>query len=636
MFAIFLGAWAVDTSISGGVARNVWLAKPDTEPIALQRSSADDIRSVAEDLTRTLAEESTVVTIGTVAVRTDLVQLGASVDADALVSSALDARRGSLLTRPFSWAASFVRPITLDIPYVVDAETTDAAVSSILVPALDSPQPPTVRLVNDVYQPIPGRSGVVVNPAALVEEVATAVVAAPPHDLRLTPIATQPNLRLDQVGAVAVDLNRHVGSPLQVSVLGQNTVLTPEQLRAIIEITDGDGGPTWEVIQSKALNELRPAFTGLGSNEQQARFVVIREEPVIIPAQETVVCCDDRTASLLAEAIASEPETPEATEDNPDPGPALRSVELSPRVTDGTAGVGELEALGVVELVATFETAHKCCENRVTNIHLFADKLRGALIRPGETLSLNEHIGERTEEAGFVEAGAISLGKLEAQFGGGVSQVATTTFNAAFFAGLEFPEYQSHSLYFSRYPRGREATINWTRPDLKIKNPTPYGVLIWTEYTDTAVTVSIYSTKYAEVTDAGRTERKQGICTRVTTTRERVYPDGTKDTDTVFALYRQEQGLDCNGNPSDPDDVVEDPDPDPEPNPAETVPPDSIPSQPVPPPTTATTVPATTTTVLPTTTTEPTTTSSTEPPTSSSTSSSSTSSSSTSSSVPPG
>src|SRR5690606_41819913 len=58
--------------------------------------------------------------------------------------------------------------------------------------------------------------------------------------------------------------------------------------------------------------------------------------------------------------------------------------------------------------------------------------------------------------------------------GGGVSQFATTLFNAAFFAGFDFLDYQSHSIYFSRYPYGREATISWPAPDLKIQNTTDY------------------------------------------------------------------------------------------------------------------------------------------------------------------
>ena len=167
-------------------------------------------------------------------------------------------------------------------------------------------------------------------------------------------------------------------------------------------------------------------------------------------------------------------------------------------------------------------------------------------------VQLNGLVGERTQAKGFVPAGAIAQGVLEDQVGGGVSQFTTTIFNAAFFAGMELVEYQSHSLYFSRYPRGREATVSWPKPDFKFRNDTPYGILIWPSYNDTSISVTFYSTKNITVEDLGRRESAQGACTRVATTRQRTWPDGRTETDTVFALYRPSEGLDCNGNPTKP------------------------------------------------------------------------------------
>ena len=92
-------------------------------------------------------------------------------------------------------------------------------------------------------------------------------------------------------------------------------------------------------------------------------------------------------------------------------------------------------------------------------------------------------MGERTPEKGFVTAGAIRDGKHVDEVGGGVSQFATTMFNAAYFAGLQIDESQAHSEYFDRYPRGREATMGFPAPDLRFTNNTPYGIMIWTSYT---------------------------------------------------------------------------------------------------------------------------------------------------------
>lgn len=149
-------------------------------------------------------------------------------------------------------------------------------------------------------------------------------------------------------------------------------------------------------------------------------------------------------------------------------------------------------ALGIKEKISEFTTRHSCCQPRVTNIHLFADIIDGAIVMPGDTLSLNDAVGERTLARGFKPAPTIIRGKLEDTVGGGVSQFATTFYNAVFYAGLEDIEHHPHSYYFSRYPEGNEATISWREPDLIFRNDTEAAVLIRTAYTDTSITVKFF------------------------------------------------------------------------------------------------------------------------------------------------
>ena len=149
-----------------------------------------------------------------------------------------------------------------------------------------------------------------------------------------------------------------------------------------------------------------------------------------------------------------------------------------------------------------------------------ADLVRGAIVPPGETFSINEHVGQRTAEKGFVLAGAIANGEHVEEIGGGVSQFATTTFNAAFFAGLPFGEYQSHSECFDRYPRGREATMGFPHPDLQIKNDTPYGDHGLDElHRDQHHRDPVLDPVRLRAADRADARRRQGNCTRVTTTR---------------------------------------------------------------------------------------------------------------------
>jgi vancomycin resistance protein YoaR len=87
--------------------------------------------------------------------------------------------------------------------------------------------------------------------------------------------------------------------------------------------------------------------------------------------------------------------------------------------------------------------------------------------------------------------------------------------------------------------------MGFPHPDLQIKNTTPYGVLIWPTYTNTSITIDLYSTKFAEATQSGQSKAAKGPCTRVTTQRTRKYPDGTTKVDSVAALYRPEEGVNC-------------------------------------------------------------------------------------------
>ena len=86
-----------------------------------------------------------------------------------------------------------------------------------------------------------------------------------------------------------------------------------------------------------------------------------------------------------------------------------------------------------------------------------------------------------------------------------------------------------------------------------MKNTTDYGILVWTEYTATSITVTFYSTKHIDVEAGELTSSPQGAaCTRWTTPRTRTYPDGTVVEDSVFAVYRPGEGFDCNGNSTRP------------------------------------------------------------------------------------
>jgi vancomycin resistance protein YoaR len=129
----------------------------------------------------------------------------------------------------------------------------------------------------------------------------------------------------------------------------------------------------------------------------------------------------------------------------------------------------------------------------VTNIKRAVQILDGQRITPGELFSLNAALGERTIARGFVPAPMISGGVFVDSVGGGISQVATTLYNAAFFAGLELVAHTPHSIYISRYPMGREATISWGGPELIFRNDWSAPIRINAHATNTSVRFRLFS-----------------------------------------------------------------------------------------------------------------------------------------------
>ncbi|WP_051795346.1 VanW family protein [Streptomyces sp. NRRL S-87] len=181
-------------------------------------------------------------------------------------------------------------------------------------------------------------------------------------------------------------------------------------------------------------------------------------------------------------------------------GAAARTGQLQATVVSPRLTVAEAEALGIKERMSSFTVHFPPAPYRITNIHRAVELINGSVVRPGETWSFNDTVGERTKEHGFVDGIMINDGQYTKSPGGGVSAVATTMYNAVFFAGVHPVEHGAHSFYIERYPEGREATVAWGTLDLRWKNDSGHPVYVKAESTDSSVTISLLGTKkYDEV-----------------------------------------------------------------------------------------------------------------------------------------
>ena len=150
-------------------------------------------------------------------------------------------------------------------------------------------------------------------------------------------------------------------------------------------------------------------------------------------------------------------------------------------------------APGRAVVVGEFTTRFPSGQPRVGNIVLAVRTLDRTVVPPQGYFSLNAALGERTIAKGYRPAPTIAGGRFVDSVGGGISQVATTLYNAAFFAGLELVAHTPHSVYIDRYPPGREATISWGGPELVFRNQWLAPLTIRVTTTATSITVRMLS-----------------------------------------------------------------------------------------------------------------------------------------------
>jgi vancomycin resistance protein YoaR len=334
-------------------------------------------------------------------------------------------------------------------------------------------------------------------------KTADAIVAAYPSNGR--PVALPVHRSKPKVNADALDkamteyAEPAMSGPIRLTVNDEGVTLTPKQIAPSLKlIVNGDGSYTPSLDMAKLEPIVKKKFEGIETLPKDATVEIRGGRPVVVPAVDGMVVARDKVQPAILATL-------------PKPaGQRTASVGLTAKKASFTTE--QASRLGVKEVIGAFTTYFPHAAYRNTNIGAAARKIDGTLLKPGEIFSLNEIVGERTAANGFTTGYIINNGQLVKDLGGGVSQSATTTFNAMFFAGFKDVQHKPHSFYISRYPEGREATVAWPSVDLKFQNDSQYGALVDTNFTAStpgsrgSITVWIWGTKTWDIT-AGKSAR---------------------------------------------------------------------------------------------------------------------------------
>ena len=329
---------------------------------------------------------------------------------------------------------------------------------------------------------VPARPGRVLDRTAaertIVRELAA--LGRAPEAVGLPFRLEQPRVGAASLAHTAQQARIVLSGPVRLELGPTRWIVSRSKLAHLLQLPSGGetrlriGGPAADEWLLKLGDRVRkPA--------QDASFVVVGDRVHVVPARPGIRLDGVATTRALLRAALYR-------------RPALRVVRLpveqqQPKLTTVAA-----HAMHIGHLVASYTTDYGGIPNRIHNVQLVAHLIDNKLIAPGATFSFNKTTGERNAAKGFLEAPVIVNGELTTGLGGGVCQVSTTVFNAAFVAGLRITERTNHALYISHYPQGRDATVDYPDVDLEFVNDTSNWLLLRTFVGPATLTVGLYGT----------------------------------------------------------------------------------------------------------------------------------------------
>lgn len=471
--------YAIDLVQSAGdVPRGVVVAGVDVGGM----SRADAEAKLRRELEPRLTEPVPVVA-GDVRTTLDPVRSGLGLDWSSTLAQA-----GHQPLDPLDRIRSFFTQRSVDVVTTVDPDALNRSVGKLASDQLD--HPPTEGSIGFT----PAQDGVGVTAYAIEPRAGQQVLDVPgaanlvkarwldksgvqlPVDL--TPVkATSAGVH----GALDTIVWPAVAKPVLVHGDGADGVLQPITISGALRfVAQDDGSLQVKVDASKLQQNLQPQ---LGTTEQpgkDAQIVFTGGAPTVQPSVDARrIDWTNTLKPVLGVLVKAD------GRDLP-----VKYQSQKPKLSTDDAN-----ALGIREVVGEFSTGG-LSGGAGANVQAMAAKVNGALVKPGETFSLLARTG--SFGSGYVPAPVDEDGTGPVVRGGGVSQFATTLYNAEYFAGLTDAGHTEHAHYLDRYPLARDAKAiadNGSPVDLKFTNDLSSGVAIQAYSDGATVTVRIWGTR---------------------------------------------------------------------------------------------------------------------------------------------
>ncbi|MEN8114988.1 MAG: VanW family protein, partial [Actinomycetota bacterium] len=458
-----LAVYMVDRSVNNGeVSRNV-----SVEGIDVGGLSHDDAVTVIRAYENELQTEKATFVVSDKTYELDPSAVGLSANVDDAVGQAMDQRSGGFFSGFLPWVKSFSEPIDVDLTFTYDDEALDVQLRDWELDAIENPAyDGAVDIVDGEITFEYPRVGEQIDRPAAHSVVDGVLTSSDREKIELPLTESNPNLTAADVDEAVDTLRQMVSRPILLHDPETNDVLTvtPAQIAEVTNVELDANSPagieiSLDVDRMAAVLGPHKATFELPPVNADFDVDIETDEVTIIPSKNgTIIDVEGTGAELLAAASSGTGSSVLVFSDG-----------AEPEFTTADA-----EGFGPLGLVSEFTTKTPGV-NRVHNIQLMADTIDGYVVWPGEEFSINEVVGRRTEAKGYKRDGAIVNGEVTCcddpvNVGGGVSQYGTTIYNAIFFGCYEDLDHTPHSIYISRYPEGREATLGFPAPDVRFRN----------------------------------------------------------------------------------------------------------------------------------------------------------------------
>ena len=407
-------------------------------------------------------------------------QLAVEADWNAAAAEALDRADGPVPIRGFERLKLRFFGSDVEPPATADQGALDRQLQVIAKQVEVEGREAAIVLRNGRPVVKPGEPSRSLETEAAANTMVSALAALErPGPVALPIKVTPPEVGRDALAAVAQRVRTALSGPVIFAYKDVHLTVTPEQIASFLALPRngerelGIGGPDAKEYfdnlsraVARAPREVDFTVDDAGkahmirSRDGRKLDVAASEKALLAAALRTV----NRTAQLVV-------------------------VPAEPKLSTERA-----KALGITGLVGRYTTFYGGDANRIHNVQLVAQLIDRHLIAPHSTFSFNKTTGERNAAQGFLEAPVIINGELKTGLGGGVCQVSTTVFNAAFDAGLPITARTNHALYIDHYPLGRDATVNYPDTDLTFQNDSDHWILLRTIVGSSSLTVRLFGT----------------------------------------------------------------------------------------------------------------------------------------------